>query len=128
MTVLVKHAAWVLLITFALSFSYELYRATIKAGTSRHDSMRSFIQTLVLYAAAATVIAALFAGLSWAAWAGLVLSILMILVSIFYYNPKIIVERRPGVIDWLEDLVYTGLLFVAATLLIYEIVGKTLQS
>jgi hypothetical protein len=52
----------------------------------------------------------------------------MILVSIFYYNPKIIVERRPGVIDWLEDLVYTGLLFVAATLLIYEIVGKTLQS
>jgi hypothetical protein len=36
-------------------------------------------------------------------------------------------ERKPGIIDWLEDLVYTGLLFVAATLLVYEIVGKTLQ-
>jgi hypothetical protein len=36
-------------------------------------------------------------------------------------------ERRPGVIDWLEDLVFTGLLFVSATLLLYEIVGKTLQ-
>ena len=127
MTVLVTHAAWVLLITFALSFSYELYRVTIKAGTSRHDSKRSFIQGLVLYVVAAIVIAALFAGLSWAPWAGLVLSIVAILVSIFYYNPKIMLERRPGVIDWLEDLVFTGLLFVTATLLLYEIVGKTLQ-
>jgi hypothetical protein len=127
MTVLVTHAAWVLVITFALSFSYELYRATIKAGTSRHDSLRSLAQTLVLYAVAAVVIATLFAGLSWAAWAGLVLSVLMILVSIFYYNPKIMLERKPGVIDWLEDLVYTGLLFIAATLLHYEIAGKTLQ-
>jgi hypothetical protein len=57
----------------------------------------------------------------------LVLSVVVILVSIFYYNPKIMLERRPGVIDWLEDLVFTGLLFVSATLLLYEIVGKTLQ-
>jgi hypothetical protein len=57
----------------------------------------------------------------------LVLSVVVILVSIFYYNPKIMLERRPGVIDWLEDLVFTGLLFVTATLLLYEIVGKTLQ-
>jgi hypothetical protein len=127
MTVLVTHATWVLVITFALSFSYELYRATIKAGTSRHDSLRGLAQTLVLYVVAAIVIAALFAGLSWAVWAGLVFSVLMILVSIFYYNPKVMLERKPGVIDWLEDLVYTGLLFVAATLLVYEIVGKTLQ-
>ena len=127
MTVLVTHATWVLVITFALSFSYELYRATIKAGTSRHDSLRGLAQTLVLYVVAAILIAALFAGLSWAVRAGLVFSVLMILVSIFYYNPKVMLERKPGIIDWLEDLVYTGLLFVAATLLVYEIVGKTLQ-
>jgi hypothetical protein len=127
MTVLVTHAAWVLVITFALSFSYELYRATIMAGISRHDSLRGLAQTLVLYVVAAIVIAALFAGLSWAVWAGLVFSVLMILVSIFYYNPKVMLERKPAVIDWLEDLVYTGLLFVAATLLVYETVGKTLQ-
>jgi phosphatidylserine synthase len=127
MSVLVTHAAWVLVITFTISFCYELYRATIMAGTSRHDSLRGLAQTLVLYVVAATVIAALFAGLSWAVWAGLVFSVLMILVSIFYYNPKVLLERKPGIIDWLEDLVYTGLLFVAATLLVYEIVGKTLR-
>ena len=54
---LVRHAAWVLLVTFVLSLAYELYRATIKAGTSRHDSMRAFVQTLPLYVVAATVVA-----------------------------------------------------------------------
>ncbi len=126
MTVLVTHAAWILVIAFALSFMYELYRATIMAGTSRHDSPRGLAQTLVLYAVAAIVIAALFASLSWAVWAGLVFSVLMILVSIFYYNPTIMLERKPGIIDWFEDLVFTGLLFVAATLLVYELAGKTL--
>lgn len=124
---LVRHAAWVLLITFALSLVYELYRVTVKAGTSRHDSTRAFVRGLVLYAVAAVVICGLFAGVRWAAWAGLVFSVFMILVSIFYYNPRIMLERQPGVIDWVEDLVFTGLLFVAATLLFYEVAGKTLQ-
>jgi len=46
-------------------------------------------------------------------------------VSIFYYNPKIMLERQPGLIDWFEDLVYTGLLFVAAALLSYAVLGKS---
>lgn len=125
---LVRHAAWVLLVTFVLSLAYELYRATIKAGTSRHDSMRAFVRTLPLYVVAATIIGALFAGGDWAAWAGLVFSGVMILVSIFYYNPAIMLERRPGLIDWFEDLVFTGLLFVAAALLLYAILGMTLPS
>jgi hypothetical protein len=126
-TVLTRHAAWVLLITFALSLIYEVYRATVKAGTSRHDSMRLFVQQgLVGYALAALVIGALFAGFDWAAWAGLVFSLVAILISIFYYNPRIMLERQPGIVDWLEDLVFTGLLFVAAALLLYEILGKTL--
>lgn len=128
MTDLVAHAAWILAINFVLSFVYELYRATIKAGTSRHDSMRSFVQTLGLYVVAAAVVAALFAGPGWAAWAGLVFSCVMILVSIFYYNPTIMLERRPGIVDWFEDLVFTGLLFVAATLLLYDVLGLTLQT
>jgi hypothetical protein len=69
----------------------------------------------------------LFSGVAWAAWAGLFFSGVMILVSIFYYNPTIMLERRPGVIDWFEDLVFTGLLFVAAALLLYDIIGVTLQ-
>jgi hypothetical protein len=47
-------------------------------------------------------------------------------VSIFYYNPKIMLKRKPGIIDWVEDLVYTGLLFVAAALLTLEGSGLTL--
>jgi hypothetical protein len=127
MTDLATHAAWVLLITFLLSLGYELYRATIKAGTSRHDSMRAFVQTLPLYVVATLVIGALFSGMAWAAWVGLIFSAVMILVSIFYYNPRIMLDRRPGIIDWFEDLVFTGLLFVAAALLLYEALGMTLQ-
>jgi hypothetical protein len=36
-------------------------------------------------------------------------------------------ERAPGIIDWLEDIIFTGLLFVAAGLLIYQVLGITLQ-
>jgi hypothetical protein len=38
------------------------------------------------------------------------------------YCPK----RKPGPIDWFEDKVYTGLLFVAVALLLYDLAGKTL--
>jgi hypothetical protein len=126
-TALTSHAAWVLLATFALSFAYEVFRATAKAGVSRHDSPKALAQQLVLYVVAAAVIGALFAGAGWAAWAGLILSLITILVSIFYYNPVIMAEREPTTIDWVEDLVFTGLLFVAATLLLYEVLGKTLE-
>lgn len=57
---------------------------------------------------------------------GLVLSIGSILVSVIYYNPRIMVERSPGIIDWIEDLVFTGLLFVSSALLLYQVLGITL--
>jgi hypothetical protein len=50
----------------------------------------------------------------------------LILVSIFYYNPVMMVERDPGFVDWFEDFVYTGLLFVAAALLLLEVLGYSL--
>lgn len=128
MTTLTGHAAWVLTATFGLSIAYEFYRATVKAGASRHDSLRAFVQQLPMYAVAAVVIALLFAGVAWAPWAGLGLSVVMIGVSILYYNPVIMLERRPTAIDWVEDLVFTGLLFVAAALLAYEVAGLSLQS
>ena len=108
--VLTRHAAWALLVAFVMSFAYELYRATVKRGTSRHDSMPLFLQQ----------------GVGLYVIAGLALSVGMIVVSIFYYNPKIMLERQPGLIDWIEDLVFTGLLFVAATLLAFELYGMTL--
>lgn len=129
MTGFSSHAAWVLLVTYALSLVYEIYRATAKAGTSKHDSMRLLVfQGSVLYALAAVVIVLLFIGWKWAAWVGLIFCVIMILVSVIYYNPRIMIERQPGIIDWFEDLVYTGLLFVAAALLLYEVLGKGLVS
>ncbi len=113
--------AWILVVAFTLSLVYEAYRATVKAGTSRHDSRGAFVTQLPLYVVAAAVIGLLFVGYPWAAWVGLVFSLAMILVSIFYYNPRIMMEREPGILDWFEDLVFTGLLFVAAALLLYEV-------
>jgi hypothetical protein len=126
-TLLETLTAWILVVAFVLSLAYELWRATAKAGTSRHDSARAFlIQDLWLYVVATVVIILLFAGVPFAAWIGLIFAILLILVSMFYYNPKMMLERNPGMIDWFEDLVYTGLLFVAAAFLLLEVSGLTL--
>lgn len=38
----------------------------------------------------------------------------------FFYNPLILLPRQPELIDWFEDLIYTGLLFSTATLLWYD--------
>jgi hypothetical protein len=125
---LTTQAAWVLIAAFLLSFVYEVYRATAKAGTSRHDSMESFARNnIIFYVVATIVIALLFAGFEWAAWVGLVFSVGSIAASILYYNPKIMLERAPGIIDWFEDIVFTGLLFLAAGLLVYKVLGITLE-
>jgi phosphatidylserine synthase len=124
MSDLMSDAAWVLTVTFAISIAYELYRSTIRAGVSEHDTMRGFVVQLPGYAVAAVVIALLFVGEDWAAWVGLAFCVLVILISITYYNPRIMIDRRPTLIDWFEDLVFTGLLFVAATQLVYELTGR----
>ncbi|MGX5770536.1 hypothetical protein ACWKWN_07270 [Microbacterium trichothecenolyticum] len=125
-TLLESISAWVLVVSFTLSLLYELWRATAKAGVSSYDSTRAFVQGLWLYVLAAIVIGLLFAGVPFAAWIGLVFSALVILVSIFYYNPKMMPARKPGLFDWFEDLVYTGLAFVTVALLTLEVSGFAL--
>jgi hypothetical protein len=128
MSDLVTQAAWVLVAAFVLSLAYELYRATAKAGTSPHDSAASFVKNNVaLYVVAALVIALLFAGFGWAPWVGLIFSAVVTAASILYYNPKIMLERDPGIVDWLEDLVFTSLVFLAMALLVYQVLGVTLK-
>ena len=128
MTELVTQAAWILTAAFVLSLAYELYRATAKAGTSSHDAPKAFVKdNVALYAAAAVVIALLFAGFEWAPWVGLIFSAGVTGASIFYYNPKVMLERRPGLVDWFEDLAFTGLLILALALLIYQVLGVTLE-
>ena len=120
-------ASWILIATFALSALYELYRSTAKAGTSTYDSMRSFLsQALPFYVVGFAVAVLLRTGWQWVTWTALVLGVVLILVSIFYYGPVMLPQRKPGPIDWLEDRVYTGLLFVAVALLAYDLLGKKL--
>lgn len=117
------HAAWILAAAYAISLGYEIYRATARAGTSRYDSIGNLVHTLPLYVVAAAVVGALLLELSWAPIVALVFAVVMIVVSVVYYNPVMLPARRPGLVDWFEDLTYTGLLFVAATLLLYDVLG-----
>jgi cell division protein FtsW (lipid II flippase) len=120
-------ASWVLIAAFTLSLLYELYRSTAKAGTSRHDSMRGFlIQGLPFYAIGFALAVLVRPGWRWAAWLALTAGVVLIIVSIFYYSSAVLPQRKPGLIDWFEDKIYTGLLFVAVALLLYDLAGKTL--
>lgn len=121
-------AAWVLLAANVISLAYEVWRATAKSGTSRHDSMRVLLtQGTFIYGVAAVVLVLMFLGTAGSAWIGLVFVLISIAVSVFYYNPVVMPERDPGLIDWVEDLVFTGLLFVAAAFLILDVAGRTLS-
>jgi hypothetical protein len=118
------HSAWTMVITFSLSLFYEIWRSTFMAGTSEYDNMKAFWELSPLYIVAVFIIFVLFNGYRWASWAGLIFSFVLILVSIFYYNPVMMMVRKPELIDWFEDFAYTGLLFVAATMLYYDIKEK----
>jgi len=119
-------SAWVLIVTFAISLAYELWRVVARPGVSRYDSWPAFWRESWLYVLAAVVIVLLLLGVPFAAWIGLVFSVVFILVSILYYNPQMMAERKPGIIDWIEDLVYTGGLFIAAAFLTLEVSGLVL--
>ena len=122
-----SQVSWILIVAFVLSLLYELYRCTAKNGISKYDSMRSFLtQELPFYAIAFTLAVLLRTGWPWVAWAALAVGVGFIIVSIFYYSPIVLPQRKPGPIDWLEDKLYTGLLFVAVVLVGYDLLGKTL--
>ena len=69
----------------------------------------------------------LFVGFDWAPVIGLLFSAAVIGASIVYYNPRIMLDRQPGMIDWFEDVVFTGLVFVAGALLLYQVLGVALE-
>ena len=122
-----SQVSWILIVAFTVSLLYELYRATAKNGVSKYDSMRSFLaQGLPFYAFAFALAVLVRGGWAWVAWTALAVGVGLIGVSIFYYSPVMLPQRRPGPFDWLEDKLYTGLLFVAVALVAYELLGKTL--
>ncbi len=128
-TLLETYAAWVLIAALGYSLLYEVWRDFFKAGTTKHDSPQQFWLLLAaLYLPGAIVIWMLLVGITGGAWAGLIFSGLFVVVSVLYYNPAIMIERKPSIWAWVEDLVYTGLLFVATALLLLEVLGFTLAT
>lgn len=128
-TTLAVIAAWVLIASLGYSLLYEMWRDLVKAGSTTHDSPKQLLMLIpVLYGPGAVIIWMLLAGIPGATWAGLVFSVVFVLVSVLYYNPVIMIDRKPSLWAWIEDLVYTGLLFVAAALLLLDVAGYTLSS
>jgi hypothetical protein len=76
--------------------------------------MRTFLtQTVPSYAFAFLPAVLVRMGWAWMAWTALAVGMALILISIFYYSPTVLPQRRRA----REDKVYTGLLFVAVALL-----------
>jgi hypothetical protein len=123
----VGQAFWILIVVFIISLLYKLYRVTAKGGASKSDTKRSILtESLPLWGLIVFSAVLVRTGLIWGVWFGLISSLILIGLSIFYYNPVIMRDRKPGLIDWLEDMVYTGLLFVVVALLGYHLAGITL--
>jgi hypothetical protein len=108
-------AFWILIATFTLSFGYEaIYRYIVKAGVSAFDawSFSEIMFYLIGFGMTFLVLAERF----WVWWIELLFLLVLIAIAIFYYDPIMLLARHPGLIDWMEDTVYTGLLFVVAFL------------
>lgn len=120
-------ASWLMASAFALSTVHEVYRATAKAGVSRYDSKRELLtRTLPFYLGAMALVLAMGFGVTGTTWAGLALSVAMVLISALYYNPTIMAARQPGIMDWAEDIAFTGLFFASGVLLVAHLTDNTL--
>jgi phosphatidylserine synthase len=124
---LASQAGWLLLVAAIISVTYELWRATAHAGVSSNDSMSGWLQGLPIYVVAVAVSVLLIVGWEWAPIAGLVVSGASCLASIFWYGPTILPPRQPGLVDWIEDRVFTMLVAIVFVLLVYDVLGATLR-
>lgn len=106
---------WLVALT-VLSLGYELYRATVMAGTSVHDTLGDVALLVPPYALGLWFGWRMKRGERWALWAVLVYCVLILAISLLYYNPVVMAARQPGVIDWFEDLAYTAMVLVTAYL------------
>lgn len=120
-------AGLLLLAAAVLSAAYELWRAVARTGVMRYDSLRAWFLSMTVVVVEVVVAALLLAGWAWAPLAGLILATGLFLISVFYYGPSVLFERRPGLVDHFEDRVFTALVAVVAVLLGYQLLGVTLK-
>lgn len=111
-----------------LSLGYELYRATVMAGVSVHDSMGETLALLPVYAMGVVIAARAQAGKRWAARALLGFTGITLAISLLHYNRVVMPARQPGPIDWFEDIAFTAmvaLVFVRSLGLVRRTAGAT---
>jgi len=121
-----SQAGWLLLGAAVLSAVYELWRAVARTGVMKYDSIRAWLMSMTVVAVEVVVALLLMAGWEWAPLAGFILAGGLFLISVFYYGPKVLLERRPGLVDHFEDRVYTALVAIVAVFLGYQLLGATL--
>jgi hydrogenase/urease accessory protein HupE len=117
-----------LVVTFAMAFVYEAYRGFVMTGVSQYDTP-SLVGVSLLFSLVGIGIGYLaYRGPHWGRHVALLFVLAVIAGSIVLYNPVILPERDPGLIDHVENLLYTGLMIAVAILLLYDIRGVTLES
>lgn len=119
-------AGWLLLAAAILSWAYELWRATARTGVGPNDAMRDWLMMLPVYAGAVAMSALLIAGWEFAPLLGFVYAVASCLASTFWYGPRVLLDRRPGLVDWIEDRLFTMLVAVVAVLLGLDLAGISL--
>lgn len=119
-------AGWLLLTAAVLSWGYELWRAVARTGVGPNDTMRDWLMTAPIYVGALAVSALLLVGWEFAPILGLVYGVGSCLASTFYYGPSVLIARRPGLVDWIEDRLFTMLVAIVALLLALHLAGVSL--
>jgi phosphatidylserine synthase len=119
-------SAWLLLLAALISVSYELWRALARTSVGPNDTIADWLKGLPLYVGAAVVVALLFAGWEFAPLLGLAYGVLATAASIFWYGPTVMLQRRPSLIDWVEDRLFTILVGLVTFLLACDLAGISL--
>ncbi len=122
-----SQAGWLLLAAAVLSTVYELWRAVARTGVMKYDSIPAWLLSMTVVIVEVVVAVLLLAGWQWAPHVGFILAGGLFWLSVFYYGPKVLFERRPGLVDHFEDRVFTVLVAIVALLLGYQLLGVTLR-
>lgn len=113
----------VLAVAFAVSILYQLYRATLME-IPEYDAFT--LTTGIGYALCIGVCALVLTDRLWAWWIVSALVLFLVAIGLFYYFPVVTTARDMGFVDWLEGLVFVGLLFVAGFVCALRLLGVSL--
>jgi hypothetical protein len=97
-----SQAGWLLLGAPVLSAVYELRRAVARTGVMKYDSIQAWLLSMTVVVVEVVVAALLLAGWQWAPHLGFILAVGLLLISVLYYGPKVLLERRPALLDRFE--------------------------